>query len=205
MALLLAVDVSGSVDHREYVLQMQGLADAMRDGSVADALVAEKAQVALMQWTGSSRQKVTIPWTSVDNHEAVHALAERIASDERVWRNFSTAIGDALFQASLYFSQTQECERRVIDVSGDGVSNEGVPPEDLRAMMGGLTVNAIAIETDDTDLTSYFYDYVITGPGSFVFTADGFEDYPRQIRRKLQREVLDRLSHSSDAEFVITR
>ena len=82
LALALAVDVSGSVDPREYRIQMQGLAEALRDGVVSEALVRGEAQVMLMQWSGNSRQRISIPWLQVRNFDDVEALALRI---ERHW------------------------------------------------------------------------------------------------------------------------
>lgn len=196
LALVLAVDISGSVDQREYDIQMQGLAAALRDGIVVDALLQQKAMVTLIQWTGSSRQRQTIPWTKLQTDQDVADLAERIGTDTRVWRNFSTAIGEALIAAERALTEVPECSRMVIDVSGDGISNEGVDPrsrhEALKEM--GVTVNALAIETDETDLTGWFYENLILGEGAFVITANNFDDYPRQIKRKLQRETTKQLS-----------
>ncbi|MEO0765275.1 MAG: DUF1194 domain-containing protein [Pseudomonadota bacterium] len=191
LALLLAVDVSGSVDKQEYRIQMDGLAAALRDGIVADALVDQQAQVALIQWTGSSRQRQTIPWTAMRTYADVLNLADQIEADPRIWRNYSTAIGEALEVARAALAPVAHCTRRVIDVSGDGESNEGVAPATQRALLRAdeVTVNAIAIETDDGDLTAYFFENLITGPGAFVVTANGFADYPEQIKRKLQRET----------------
>lgn len=196
LALVLAVDVSGSVDTREYRIQMDGLALALRDGIVADALVDQQAQVSLVQWTGSSRQRQTIGWTPLTTRADVLALADRIEADPRIWRNFSTAIGEAVQLAADSFDAVPQCKRRVIDVSGDGVSNEGIEPASLREMLAArkITVNALAIETDQTDLTGYFYENLIHGERAFVITADGFDDYPDQIRRKLQRETTKQLS-----------
>lgn len=191
LALLLAVDVSGSVDRQEYRVQMDGLALALRDGIVADALVEQQAYVSLVQWTGSSRQRQTVPWTAIRSYQDVLSLADTIESDPRIWRNYSTAIGEALMVSRAAFAPVANCTRKVIDVSGDGVSNEGIAPATQRADLNadGITVNALAIETDDTDLTGYFFENLITGPGAFVVTANGFADYPEQIKRKLQRET----------------
>lgn len=196
LALVLAVDVSGSVDTREYRIQMDGLAAALRDGIVVDALVEQQAQITLVQWTGSTRQSQSIPWTQVNTTQDVIALARRIEDDPRRWRNFSTAIGEAVALSVAAFDLVPECERRVIDVSGDGVSNEGEGPETMRPLLAqkGILLNALAIETDDTDLTAYFYENLIFGEGAFVITANGFADYPAQIRRKLQRETTKQLS-----------
>ncbi|MEO0379781.1 MAG: DUF1194 domain-containing protein [Pseudomonadota bacterium] len=190
LALLLAVDVSGSVDKQEYRIQMDGLAAALRDGIVADALIDQQAQIALIQWTGSSRQRQTVPWTAIRTYADVLTLADTIEADPRIWRNYSTAIGEALEVSRAALAPVAHCARRVIDVSGDGESNEGVAPATQRALLRAdeVTVNAIAIETGDEDLTAYFFENLITGPGAFVVTANGFADYPEQIKRKLQRE-----------------
>ena len=84
----------------------------------------------------------------------------------------------------------------MIDVSGDGRSNEGIAPEQLRSLLveSGVTVNALAIETEEDDLTAYFFENLIVGEGAFVITAAGFEDYPEQIIRKLRRETTKQLS-----------
>jgi hypothetical protein len=95
IALVLAVDVSGSVDAKEYDLQMRGLALALRDGAVSEALVSSRAQVALVQWTGSSRQQVALPWREIRSFADTEALAVAVTEAPRAWRHFSTAIGAA--------------------------------------------------------------------------------------------------------------
>jgi Ca-activated chloride channel family protein len=199
LALVLAVDVSGSVDEQEYRIQMDGLALALQDGIVADALIDAQARVSLIQWSGSSRQVQTVPWMAMLSLKDVANLADQIANDPRLWRNYSTAIGEALELSVQSFHQVAACRRKIIDVSGDGESNEGTPPSELHAEMraGQIIVNAIAIETDDRDLTAYFFENLIVGEGAFVITANGFEDYPEQIRRKLQRETTKQLSSMS--------
>lgn len=196
LALVLAVDVSGSVDQNEYRVQMDGLALALRDSIVADALVDQQAAVTLIQWSGSSRQEQSVPWTRTLSHDDVDALALAITNAPRRWRNYSTAIGEALILSIDSFEVGPRCDRKVIDVSGDGLSNEGVEPDTLRSALraGNIVVNALAIETEDTDLTGYFYENLIIGEGAFVITANGFEDYPEQIKRKLQRETTKQLS-----------
>jgi Ca-activated chloride channel family protein len=191
LALALAVDVSGSVDPKEYRIQMDGLAEALRDPVISEALVRADARVLLVQWTGSSRQRVTIPWTRVSDFDALDLFADRVASDPRGWRNYSTAIGEALAFTAAAFADVSFCHRRLIDLSGDGVSNEGLPPTETHPTLKakGITVNALAIEESEPDLTAYFYENVIFGEGAFVETAAGFKDYPQVIRRKLLREV----------------
>jgi Ca-activated chloride channel family protein len=196
LALVLAVDVSGSVDRAEYNTQMQGLATGLRDGIVADALIDQSAKVTLIQWSGSTRQRQTVPWVQIGSYADVLNLADRIANDPRAWRNFSTAVGEAVDASLAALEDVSDCTRKVIDVSGDGVSNEGVSPQSLHPALKaqGVIVNGLAIETDRTDLTAYFFGNLIMGEGAFVVTANGFEDYPAQIKRKLQRETTKQLS-----------
>ena len=124
IALMLAVDVPGSVDGREYRIQMDGLAAALTDRSVMGALVASQAQIALMQWTGTGRQTVVINWTKINTADEVHTFAFEVAAVPRLWRDFSTAIGEAMALAVPYFAILDKCDRFVIDISGDGISNE---------------------------------------------------------------------------------
>ena len=125
-----------------------------------------------------------------------------IAEDERVWRNFSTAIGEALLYAKDSFDQVPDCRRRVIDVSGDGRSNEGVEPRQVHGQMAaaGIIVNGLAIEESDQGLTSYYRSELITGPGAFAVRAADFEDYPERIKRKLLREVTKQIAVHSNSQ-----
>ncbi|KPD13554.1 DUF1194 domain-containing protein [Phaeobacter sp. 11ANDIMAR09] len=191
LALVLAVDVSGSVDATEYRIQMDGLAAGLRDGVVSEALVNAQAQVTLIQWSGRARQEISIPWTPTRTFDEVEALAQRVEATPRPWRNYSTALGEALLLGLEQIVTGPNCKRRVIDLSGDGPSNEGVEPATLKPLMrqADVTVNAIAIEQSEPELTAYFYEHVIRGEGAFVETAHSFRDYPEKIRRKLVREV----------------
>ncbi|MEM9498136.1 MAG: DUF1194 domain-containing protein [Pseudomonadota bacterium] len=191
LALVLAVDVSGSVDNSEFRIQMKGLANGLRDDLVATALQDAQAAVLVVQWTGSSRQSIAVPWRRISEHADVVALAEDIERAPRRWRNFSTAIGEALNFSNSQFADVTDCARRVIDVSGDGRSNEGPDPRDIRGVLNAsdVTVNAIVVEGAEPELTEYFRSHVIFGPGSFVITATSYQDYPERMRLKLLREV----------------
>lgn len=196
VALMLAVDVSGSVDAREYRVQMDGLAAALTDRTVSDALVSGNAKLALMQWTGSGRQSVVINWTDMGHDADVIAFADRVMTEPRLWRDYSTAIGEAMALSLAYFAQVPECDRHVIDISGDGESNEGRMPRQIWAELAAanVTVNALVIEESVPGLTGYFEKEVIMGPGSFAVTANSFDDYPDQIVRKLYRELTQAVS-----------
>lgn len=197
LALALAVDVSGSVDQDEYRIQMDGLAAALRDPVISEALVQEQARVLLVQWTGSSRQDESVPWTALTDFAAVETLARRIETAPRPWRNYSTAVGEALAFTLARFAGAPACDRRLIDLSGDGVSNEGIAPRALHEPLrqAGITVNALAIEESEPELTAWFFENVLVGDGAFVITAATFADYPAAIRRKLRREVTRQTAH----------
>ena len=196
VALMLAVDVSGSVSPDEYRIQMDGLSAALTDRAIEGALIEGQVKLALMQWTGSGRQRVVINWTEMTDEEAVADFASQVAFAPRIWRNFSTAIGEALELGIAYFAQVPECDRFVIDVSGDGPSNEGRAPLGLRDELAaaGVTVNALVIEDNFPGLTGYFEGQVIAGPGAFAVTANRFSDYPAEIRRKLLRKLTSPLA-----------
>lgn len=196
LALVLAVDVSGSVSPREYDIQRKGLAEALRDDTIGEALVSAEAQLMVMQWTGQSRQRVTIPWTQIRDFDTLEAFANTVSDDKRVWRHFSTAIGEALIVALEALEEVSECRRKVIDVSGDGKSNEGISPRGIRPALraADVTVNALVIEGAQPNLGPYFESEVITGPGAFAVRSNTHLEYPERIRQKLMREVVHQMS-----------
>lgn len=197
LELILAVDVSGSIDEGEFALQMEGMAAAFEDPEVIDAVSAQKGGVliTLTEWSGASRQRQVTQWRLLEDAPSMAAFAEEIRGSGRDWRNYSTAIGEALHHA-LRVGDTApyDCRRRVIDVSGDGVSNEGRPPRavaDAAAALG-YTVNALVIRGDLPDPVGHYETSVLAGPRAFIEIAAGFEDYGRAIRRKLLREIEER-------------
>lgn len=201
LALVLAVDVSGSVDAKEYRQQMGGLAAALRTPDIAQALLEQEARLSLVQWTGLSRQALVLPWVAITSPAELEKFAAQVADAPRRWRHYSTAIGAALGFAVPLFGLVPECRRRVIDVSGDGRSNEGAAPSALRAGLSraAVTVNGLAIEESEADLAGYYFEEVIWGAGAFVEIATGFADYPDAIRRKLRREVVRDLAGGQSA------
>lgn len=208
LALVFAVDVSASITEHDYLIQMRGLARALMDIQVADALVKAQAKISVIQWTGHGSQHVSLPWTSVSTFETIESAARQVAEIPRIWRTEATALGEALAFSQATFGEVPECARRVIDVSGDGRSNEGRPPQMHMAGLAaaGITVNALVIDTEDRTLTRYFESTVITGNGSFALTANGWNDYPMRIRQKLYREISIEMAALDRAEdFQITR
>ena len=195
LQLLLAVDVSASVDTNEYLLQMNGLADAFRHPAVIAAIRASAPQgisVALMQWAGPDEQDYSIPWSVVHDLESAEAFAAEIDAATRPLTLGGTAIGDAVIVAlSLLEESRVMAARRVIDVSGDGRTNQGTSPAPVRthAVSLGVTVNGLAIVNEEPELLPYYRDRVIGGPGAFVMQANDFTDFGTAIRLKLIREI----------------
>ena len=195
LALVLALDVSGSVDQNEYRLQTRGLAQAFRSEEIIAAIrfPGNRAIAAtVLQWSGDPHQLQVIPWTLLGDDAAIHAFADKIDTVERAFKPYSTAIGNALtVSAALFQSNPFTCDRQVIDVSGDGPNNEGedVVPARNRVVSSGITVNGLAILGPREFLAAYYRESVVGGNGAFVITANTFKDYPEAIRKKLLREI----------------
>lgn len=190
VALLLSIDVSGSVDAGEYRLQADGLADALADPRIVEALVEGEAALLLMHWSGAGMQREVLPWTRMRGGRDVAAFAATARSAPRAFRGSDTAVGDALAYAVARFGAVADCRRRVIDISGDGPQNAGgpLPPARAAAEAAGIAVNAIAIESLGLSITEFYRRHVITR-GGFVMSARGHLDYADAIRAKILREI----------------
>ncbi|MEM7210716.1 MAG: DUF1194 domain-containing protein [Pseudomonadota bacterium] len=192
--LILAVDTSGSIDDREFALQMEGTAAAFEHPSMINAIEAQEGgvQIILTQWSGRTRQRIVTEWHLIEDAPTMAAFATAIRRGGRHWRNYSTAIGEALEHAKRVGETVpQRCKRRIVDVSGDGISNEGREPRDMAQTLAalGYSVNGLVIRGDSPDPVEYYRQNVLAGPRSFLEVAEGFEDYPRAILRKLLREI----------------
>ena len=194
LELVLAVDVSGSVDPPEFELQTRGLAEAFRDPEVQAALQARGRRgiaVALAQWSGRFQQEVAIDWTLVRDAASAEAFARRIETMERRFQA-ETGIANALAFAVRLLQQDRFAGgRQVIDISGDGASNVGADPDPVRdaAVAARITVNGLAIVNEEPTVDLYYADHVIGGPDAFLMVARDFDDFARAIRRKLLREI----------------
>lgn len=191
-ALLLAIDVSGSIDAGDYRLQTQGLAAALQDPEVADALVKGQVALAVVQWSGTEEQALVLFWQRMLAAPDVTGFAARAATMPRAFSGSDTAVGQGLRFASAQFAGVPDCRRKVIDISGDGQENAGFTDAHARseAVDAGIMINAIAIEEPGpaSPITSYYRSWVIT-PGGFVVTARSLGDYPETLRLKLLREL----------------
>jgi len=194
MALVLAVDVSESVDDEEYVLQHEGIARAFESPQVLAAITggAHGAIDALMlEWSDPDKQAVVADWTRVSDAASAAAFAAKIRASKRS-SNGLTGIGPALLAASAAFARLpDETAQRVIDVSGDGMANIGPPPAAIRDALvaQGITINGLAILTSEPWLDSYYDNEVIGGKGAFLLQVKDFQSFATAITQKLLAEI----------------
>jgi Protein of unknown function (DUF1194) len=201
LALVLAVDVSRSMNFVESQLQRHGYVEAFRSPAVAEAILGGplgQIAVAYVEWAGEDHQRAIIPWTVIDSPAASLAFAEALAV-RPIGNAKKTSISGAIdFAASLFDPRRIEAERRVIDISGDGANNDGRAVSEARdeAVANGIVINGLAIEVgrqpgDDglESLAPYFRDCVIGGPGAFTMTIVERDQLARAIRTKLLREI----------------
>ena len=204
-ALILGLDVSRSVDSVEYTLQRQGLAAALTDRQVMALIVGPPgAQVELLifEWSGHTHQRLIVGWTTIDAPETLRAIAATLANTPRSAANRPTAIGAAMLYAGARFRERPGCAKQTLDLSGDGKSNDGTDPHLVKPRMAraGVVVNGLVIgnqgdeqftgPSNTTLLRNYYLAQVITGPGAFIETAQGYRDYAEAIKRKLLRETI---------------
>ncbi|MGF1612313.1 MAG: DUF1194 domain-containing protein [Kiloniellales bacterium] len=195
LELLLAVDTSSSVSAGEFDLQMRGLAAAFRHPAVLAAIEAIGdlgIAVALIQWSDARNQFVAIDWTAVRDEASALVLADEIDNSPRFLIGGGTAIGAALEFSLRQFERSPFASRRqVIDLSGDGRTNQGAEPAPIRdqAVARGITINGLAILNEDPYVGRYYSFNVIGGTGAFVMTAADYEDFEDAMLQKLIKEI----------------
>ncbi len=198
LELLLAMDVSRSVVNSEYELQMNGLAQAFRDPEVGEAItwVTGGVMATVTQWSGMDAQTQPVPWTHLTDAAGATAFAAAIDRQSRAFHASYTAVGEALFHANgLSATNPRRCARRVIDVSGDGVSNRGRPTRQMAEALAanGVTINGLVIKGAWPDPVEFYLKNVVRGDGAFLETTENFADYAAAIKRKLLRELTPQL------------
>lgn len=194
LALVLAIDISSSVDGEEDRLQREGLAAALISQNVTDAILSQPGwDVALhvFEWSGREQQNTVLDWTVLSSRADIARAASVIAVSERRNNDMPTALGYALGHAAVAFERAPDCERQVVDVSGDGKNNAGFGPEAAYKTfpLQGVTVNGLAIGGALEDLPGYFERSLINGPGAFVEIAQDYQDFEKAMTRKLVRET----------------
>lgn len=193
--LLLALDCSASMDRSEFELQVKGLEQAFRDPQVlraAQDLLPLGAAVGVIQWGGAGEYAEVVPFVHLETAQDYQAFGFRVGLAQRAFTGTNTAISTAISKGVDLLNRNEfDGQRRVIDISGDGVDNGGEDLEFARklAHQNVVTVNGLAVEADDNGLADYYRTHVKTGSDSFVIRATGFEDFARAIKEKLLKEL----------------
>ncbi len=201
LLLVMAVDVSRSIDEEEFTLQREGYAQALTDPAVVAAIRSGPMgaiAVAYMEWSGASLQAVLVPWTVIDSMEAAQRVAAILHREPRPFGE-RTGVGAAIgASVALIEAAPHEGLRQVIDISGDGRNSSGPEPRAFRdiAVEKGIIINALPIVNDkptfgrlEVDLPGFFREEVIGGPGAFLQVAEGFGSFSAAIKAKLVREI----------------
>ena len=204
LSLVLALDVSASVDAQEFDLQAKGMARALLSPEVAGVILEDPSRpvaLSVFLWSGPGDVSMIADWQQITAPNQLIALANRIATHpRRVTFDGRTAIGSALSQGGFLQSTAPPCDRRVIDIAADGENNAGPAPEGQRDALQGITINALAItgerphdqprnDRPQRSLAGYLRARVIRGPDAFVETALDYADFQDAMTRKLLREL----------------
>ena len=207
LLLVLAADVSGSIDKTKFEFQRSGYTAAFSNPRVIEAIRAGpsgRIAVALIEWSSILQQKIMIDWTVISNDETAHQFGDRIMEAPRAFARGSTSIS-----AGIDFAMTQldrapyEASRRVIDISGDGDNTSGRAAAAARdeAVARGVTINGLVILTQPPSpsyskhtnppggLANYYRQNVGGGPGAFVMVAENFNSFGNMLIKKLIREI----------------
>jgi len=216
LELILAVDVSWSMDLDEQQFQRAGYVAAMRDPAVIDAIVGGgwgRIAVTYVEWAGSDLQTVIVPWTLIDSAESAQLFAAGLAS-MRIGRLRRTSISSALNFSEQYFDDNDfQGLRRVVDVSGDGANNQGMPVTALRDRLvsKGIIINGLPIMIKASNpggyfgipnLDIYYEDCVIGGPASFVIPVDDVNRFATAIRQKMILEIAGHMPQIVPAQLT---
>ena len=206
LALVLALDVSGSVDEREYSLQLEGIATALEDPEVRAAILAlpdARVDIAIFEWSAARYNREILGWTTLTTGEGIDIIVAHLRNWRRASAPEATGLGAAMELSGRMLRGRPDCWKRVADISGDGKNNDWPLPLDVKAegTLDGITVNALVVgignprisddrQAEITDLSSYFRTQVLHGPDAFLEVALGYQDYARAMTRKLLREVM---------------
>jgi hypothetical protein len=201
LELVIAVDVSLSMDIEEQRLQREGYVAAFRDPEIHKAITSGpngRIAVTYLEWAGPANQQVVLPWTVIDGARAANTLADRL-EHAPISRARMTSISAALQSSGrLFETSASRCIRRVIDVSGDGPNNAGVPVVPIRdeLIAKGIVINGLPIMLklpagffDLADLDLYYTDCVIGGTGAFMIPIKEKSEFLTATRRKLLLEI----------------
>lgn len=200
LELVIGIDTSASVDAREFALQVKGLAQAFASAEViaaVESLGSAGMAVTLVQWSSPEHSALVVPFQVVHDARTSKAFGFLVGLTQRRDISGSTALAFAIgFSTRLLNNNSYNGERRVIDISGDGRNNEPPEVETVRdqAIAEGITINGLAILSDDPRLDIYYRSNVIGGKDAFVEVAQDYDSFALAIKQKLAREIYPPLS-----------
>jgi hypothetical protein len=206
LLLVLAADVSRSMDDAKFQMQRQGYVDALTNPRVIEAIrsgMHRRIAATFIEWGGATSQKVVVDWSMLGDETTARQFADEIAEAPRSFTGRTSISGAIDFSMARLQRAPYAAERRTIDVSGDGMNNSGRQITHARdeAVAGGATINGLVVFSDPVDpgnpdrtdsremLASYYRDNVIGGPGAFVMVAESFESFGQALINKLVAEI----------------
>ena len=206
LLLVLASDVSRSVDQPKFELQRQGYAAAIEDPRVLKAIHSgqhSRIAICFVEWSGVGAQKLLVDWTIIDDLEAAHQFGSQLLELPRSFADRTSISGGIDYAMAQLERAPYEATRRTIDVSGDGTNNSGRDVASARdeALAKGVTINGLVIlserpmpwNVEHTNppggLEAYYRSNVVGGPGAFVMVAQDFNSFGQAIIQKLIAEV----------------
>ncbi len=207
LALVLAVDISRSVNLTEYRLQRGGLAYAIRHPDVIAAIMSgrlKRIAVTVVQWSGYESQVIVVPWTVVSDASSAIRFSSRVAKAVRFFGGHGTHVAGMIkFGARLLEDAPFIAHRKVIDISGDGRDNVTEAPGRHRddAVAAGITINGLAIENEEKDLRLYYRAFIIGGPGAFVIRTRHYKDHGDAMKKKLIREISPKMLTTNQTQL----
>jgi hypothetical protein len=208
LLLVLAADVSRSVDQAKFQLQREGYAAAIADKRVLEAVSSgrhRRIAICYVEWSGVSAQKVVVDWSVISDADSARRFGDQLLELPRSFAERTSISGGIDFAMTLFASAPYRAMRRTIDVSGDGTNNSGRDVTLARddALAQGVTINGLVILSDRPlawnpehtnppgGLAHYFRNNVIGGPGAFVIVAESFNSFGQAIVKKLIAEIAE--------------
>jgi hypothetical protein len=208
LLLVLAADVSRSINQPKFQLQREGYAAAIADKRVLEAITGGRHQriaVTFVEWSGVSAQRVVIDWTLIDGADSARKFGDQLIELPRSFAERTSISGGIDFSMDLLSRAPYQAARRTIDVSGDGTHNSGRDVKLARddAVAAGVTINGLVILSDRPmawnpehtnppgGLADYYRQNVVGGPGAFVVIAEDFNSFGQAIVKKLIAEIAE--------------
>jgi len=194
LALILAIDVSGSVNAERWELQRRGYEAAFNSREVLQSITSgphKAIAITMVEWSGANHQRQVIEWTVISDDLSAATFASLMAEAPRVYSDW-TSISAALdFATPLFRRSGVAAGRKIIDVSGDGVNNQGRPINDARdeVVAQGIVINGLPILSDYEALDGYYEEHVIGGAGAFMEVVKDYSTFSKAVLAKLVREI----------------